>query len=237
MKILAVDTSTASGSVALVSNDRVQAEWTLTSAQTHNRRLLKSIDRVLAEIGWALEDVDLFAVTVGPGSFTGIRIGLSTMKTMAWALNKPLIGVSTLEALAAPFETGARAVCPMIDARKREVYAALYSPQTEGSRLGLKEKIPPSVLPPEEVASWVKSPVFACGDGWLQYRNLLRERSHGRFVDPGPSWHVIRAGFVAQVALRKFFQKAQWDPFRVLPMYIRPSEAEIHSQRHAKAAT
>jgi tRNA threonylcarbamoyladenosine biosynthesis protein TsaB len=89
MKILAADTSTTSGSLALLEDESVIAEWTLRSAQTHNRRLLKAIDFLLEQAGWNLDDVDGFAVTTGPGSFTGLRIGLTTMKMLAWVKGKP----------------------------------------------------------------------------------------------------------------------------------------------------
>ena len=84
MRILAADTSTASGSLALLDGENLTAEWTLRSAQTHNRRLLKSIDSLLREAGWDLETIDAFAVACGPGSFTGLRIGMTTMKVLAW---------------------------------------------------------------------------------------------------------------------------------------------------------
>ncbi|SHF51291.1 tRNA threonylcarbamoyladenosine biosynthesis protein TsaB [Desulfacinum infernum DSM 9756] len=232
MKILAVDTSTTSGSVALCTEDRVVAEWTLVSARTHNRRLLAGVDRILADAGWDLEEVDAFAVTVGPGSFTGIRIGLSTLKAMAWALGKPLYGVSTLEALAEPLATASLPVCPMVDARKKEIYAALYRPGAPGV---LSEERPAAVFAPEAVAQWVNEPVFVCGDGWLQYRSRLREILGDKLVDPGPGYHGIRAGNVGRIALRKMAAGAPSDPVDLVPSYIRPSEAEINNPHLARS--
>lgn len=225
MKILAVDTSTASGSVALLHDQVIAAEWTLLSAHTHNRRLLHGIDRILADAHWALEDVDLFAVTTGPGSFTGIRIGLSTMKAVAWALGKPLVGVPSLEALAAPLAVGGRPVCAVIDARKNEVYAALYHPDGEGR---LREERPPSVLAPDRLASWIQEKTYVCGDGWLLYENIFSRCIGDRAVDPGPGFHGIRAGFVGRCALERWRTGEDTDPMRVMPLYVRPSEAELH---------
>lgn len=225
MKILAVDTSTASGSVALLDGEALMVEWTLLSARTQNRRLLDGVDRILAEAGWALEDVDAFAVTTGPGSFTGIRIGLSTLKAVAWAMEKPLVGVGTLEALAAPLAWAPWAACPVIDARKKEVYAALYRPDGSG---GLREERAPAVLAPKKLAAWVQEKAFFCGDGLFVYREALARFLGDRVVDPGPGFHEIRAGFVGRCALKKLEAGAETDPMRLMPLYVRPSEAELH---------
>ncbi|MEJ5363483.1 MAG: tRNA (adenosine(37)-N6)-threonylcarbamoyltransferase complex dimerization subunit type 1 TsaB [Desulfosoma sp.] len=233
MKVLAVDTSTSSGSVALLDEDAVVAEWTLLSARTHNRRLLDGVDRILAEAGWLLEDVDAFAVTTGPGSFTGIRIGLSTMKAMAWALGKPLVGVGTLPALAAPFSVACRAVCPVIDARKNEVYAALYRPDGKG---GLIEEQAPAVLAPEKIALWIAEKTFLCGDGWLAYRERFRRALGDWAVDPGAAFHGVRAGFVGRCAMERLRAGADTDPMRLMPLYVRPSEAELHAATPNPAA-
>lgn len=226
MRMLAVDTSTASGSVALLDGEALTAEWTLLSARTHNRRLLDGVDRILAEAGWTLEDVDAFAVTTGPGSFTGIRIGLSTMKAVAWAQGKPLVGVGTLEALAAPLAWTPHAVCPVIDARKNEVYAALYRPDGKG---GLQEERPPAVLAPGKIAGWIAEKAFLCGDGWLLYREALIRTLGDGAMDPGPGFHEIRAAVVGRCAMKKMETGVETDPMRIMPLYVRPSEAELHA--------
>ncbi|MEK7828599.1 MAG: tRNA (adenosine(37)-N6)-threonylcarbamoyltransferase complex dimerization subunit type 1 TsaB, partial [Deltaproteobacteria bacterium] len=100
MKILAIDTSTASGSIALLDDDQIIAELTTCTQKTHVERLLPLIKILLSSINTKIEDVDGFALTIGPGSFTGLRIGLAAIKGLAWSLNKPVVGVSTLEALA-----------------------------------------------------------------------------------------------------------------------------------------
>lgn len=226
MKILAVDTSTASGSVALLDGDVLTAEWTLLSSRTHNRRLLEGVDRLLADAGWVLEDVDAFAVTTGPGSFTGIRIGLSTLKAMAWTLERPLVGVPSLEALAAPLAVASLSVCPVIDARKHEVYAALYRPDGQGD---LREERPPSVLSPHQAAQWLGEKTVCCGDGFLLYRDVFRQVAGDLVVDPGSGFHTVRAGFVGRCALRRLATDTDTNPMRVMPLYVRPSEAEIHA--------
>ncbi len=226
MKILAVDTSTASGSVALLDDDMLVAEWTLLSGRTHNRRLLLGVDRLLADADWVLEDVDAFAVTTGPGSFTGIRIGMSTMKAMAWAMEKPLIGVPSLEALAEPLAMASCPVCAVIDARKNEVYAALYRTDAHGV---LQQEKPPSVLSAEKAAAWIQEKTLCCGDGWLLYRDVFMRVSKGLALDAGPGFHTIRAGFVGRCAQHRLRAGLDTNPMHLMPLYVRPSEAEIHA--------
>jgi tRNA threonylcarbamoyladenosine biosynthesis protein TsaB len=224
MKILAVDTSATTGSIALLDGPRVMAEWTLQSALTHNRRLLKHVHRLLEQAGWSLAGVDGFAVTVGPGSFTGVRIGMTTVKTLAWACHKPFLGVSSLDALAAPFGFSSLRVCPMIDARKHEVYFAFYQPDGNG-RLKLLGDY--GVAVPEQVVERIQGRTICCGSGWLLYEERFREKLGGRLVEaPAPN-HVVRASVVGELAREKFRKGLAEDPMSSTPCYIRPSEAEM----------
>jgi tRNA threonylcarbamoyladenosine biosynthesis protein TsaB len=227
MKILAADTSTATGSVALLQDDQVLAEWSLHSSQTHNRRLLKMVDIVLQQAGCPVADVDGFAVTTGPGSFTGLRIGLSTMKTLAWSLQKPYVGISSLDALAAAFAFTSLPVCPVLDARKKQIYFALYRPDGCGS---LVRQGPYRVTPPAELIQHILEPTIFCGDGWLLYRDLLQPDLGALAVTPPAPYHTIRAAFVAAMARQKILAGVAEDPMAGIPLYVRPSEAELHKQ-------
>lgn len=235
MKILAVDTSTSAGSIALLDGERVMTEWTLQSPQTHNRRLLKSIDRYLKELGWPFEQLDGFAVGIGPGSFTGLRIGVTTIKTLAWATGKPFAAISSLDALAATFGFSALPVCPLIDARKNEVYFALYQADGKG-RIDLQ--IPYHVASPERVMEKIQGPTIFCGDGWPFCRKLFSSNLGDWAVEVPAPFQVIRASFVGELA-RKRFQEQQTDnPATCIPSYVRPSEAEIrYPDRVSPAAT
>jgi tRNA threonylcarbamoyladenosine biosynthesis protein TsaB len=224
MKILAVDTATISGSIALLEGPRVLCEWTMQSAQTHNRRLLKSIDFFLREIGWTLAQIDGFAVTIGPGSFTGLRIGLSTVKTLAWSLKKPFKGIPSLDALAAPLAFAALPVCTLLDAHKKEVFYALYESDSKGRlrRVGEAE-----VLAPEKILERIKTPTIFCGDGWLLYRNLLLEKLGDFAIEASAPYHIIRSSFVGELARQAFLAGDSDDPMTAVPIYVRASEAEI----------
>ena len=122
MKILAVDTATNSCSAAIVDDGIACAELTTVNNQTHSKHLLHMIDTVCDMSGLKITDMDGFAVTIGPGSFTGLRIGISTVKGLAWPLNKPVVGISSLDALAWQCIPAAYPICTLLDARKQEVY-------------------------------------------------------------------------------------------------------------------
>src|SRR5512142_2134490 len=127
MYVLGIETSTKTGSVAVISDSGVIAQYSLNIEVTHSERLMSTVDRVLKDTGIALSQLGGFAVATGPGSFTGLRIGVSTVKGLAFATNKPVAAVSTLYALAWNVSHAACPVCPLLDARKNEVYAAVYA--------------------------------------------------------------------------------------------------------------
>ncbi len=127
MRILALDTTTNSGSVAILEDGRLVAEVDSETSSSHSARLLRSIDHLMRLASWDIKDIDGFAAAAGPGSFTGIRVGLSTIKALSFASGKPVAAVSSLAALAEKLkDTGGRLLCPLIDAKKGEVYGALY---------------------------------------------------------------------------------------------------------------
>jgi len=225
MKILAVDTSTGTGSVALLDGDRLKVEWSILSAQSHNRRLLKTIDHLIHQADWSLEDIDAYAVTKGPGSFTGVRIGLTTMKTLAWTMSKPFVSIPSLDALAAQFPYASIPICILLDARKKETYCAVYQSDSMGR---LHELRPCEVIPPEKVMEFIRGPTIFCGDGWLLHREFFRQRLGDWAVGAPAPFHVIRACFVGELARRKLVSGVTDDPLTSAPLYVRPSEAELN---------
>lgn len=224
MRILAADTSTKSAGVALLENGQLTAEWIFHSPVTHNRRLLGTIDFILQETQWSINSVDGFAVTAGPGSFTGVRIGLSTVKTLAWALGKLYAGIPTLDALAAPLGFSSTPLCAVLDARKKEVYYAIYQPDGRG---GMVRKSSYRVATPDDMIEQIKVPTCFCGDGWLLYRDLLLSRLGSLAFEAPCPFHTINAGFVAQMAHKRFLAGEADDPMTSAPIYVRPSEAEL----------
>jgi len=213
----------------LLEDQDLRAEHTLSSGKTHNRRLLNSIDALLGQAGWELEDIDAFAVAGGPGSFTGIRIGMTTMKALAWTRGKLFASICSLDALAFPLSLCSNSICSVLDARKSEVYCALYRPDAKG---GLKIEMGYAAMSPAQLAdnliAKTNEPVIFCGDGWTAYRNTLRRRLGRLVLEPPSYFHVIRAASVGELARRRFVRGESDDPKSSAPMYLRPSEAEIH---------
>jgi tRNA threonylcarbamoyladenosine biosynthesis protein TsaB len=126
MKVLGLDTATSCGCVGLIDDERIISEYLLDIPVTHSERLLGAIELVLREAHCAMEDLDGWAISLGPGSFTGLRIGVSTVKGLAFANRKPVTGVSTLDVLASQTSPTPFLICPILDARKGEVYTAFY---------------------------------------------------------------------------------------------------------------
>jgi tRNA threonylcarbamoyladenosine biosynthesis protein TsaB len=225
MKILAIDTSTRVGSIAVVEGALLKAQHILNISATHNQRLLPGIERILTDAGWSLDDLDGFAVSLGPGSFTGLRIGLSIVKGLAWATGKPLVGVPTLDALAANVSFVPHKVCPILDARKGEIYTALY-------RQG-DEKIPQRLtaymaIKPEELVALISETTVLVGDGLLSYGDYLKRELGNRLVLAPPHLSVIYASSVAWLGWHRLQSGEHEDVCSCTPLYVRPSEAELN---------
>jgi tRNA threonylcarbamoyladenosine biosynthesis protein TsaB len=223
MRILAVDTTTPSGSVALLEDARLMGEVTCESPATHSARLLRAIDHLLRTADLNIEDIGGFAVAAGPGSFTGIRIGLSTVKSLAFASGKPVAAVSTLSALALKLvHPQIRLICPILDAKKGEIYSALF----ESSRGRLVEIIPQGAhvpddlfarLPPHRVIHFIGSGLSVFRDRLMPY---IKDR--GRF----PSRTAFIAHEVGVLGFEELKQGRGVPALRLEPIYFRRSQAE-----------
>ncbi|MFW5902202.1 MAG: tRNA (adenosine(37)-N6)-threonylcarbamoyltransferase complex dimerization subunit type 1 TsaB [Thermodesulfobacteriota bacterium] len=228
MKILAVDTATESCSVAVVDNGNLVAEFTHSHGLTHTRRLMPMIDRVLDDCGLSINDMDGLAATLGPGSFTGLRIGLSTVKGLAFGASKPVAGVSALDVLARQFPFADCRICAMIDARKNEVYAAEYqwhqsAPETLRST---RAAAPETVL--AEIAA-LDTPCLYVGNGARRYKDQIAavQGAHARFCPDGQN--IIRAAVVGFMAQEVFDARRNIPLSDLTPLYIRAPDAEIHA--------
>ena len=223
MKLLAVDTSTRACSVAVVDQDRLACEITTGPAGTHSSHLLSLIRTALALAEMELYGLDGLAVCVGPGSFTGLRIGVATVKGLAFATAKPVAGVSSLEALAQPCLPWPHLICAMLDARKGEVYAARY--RARDGRLEREGR--EAVLSIEDALDGIHEACLFVGDGASRYREPIGVRLGPLALFPAPGQDIIRASSVAALAQLQFVRKEIEDLDRLVPRYVRHSDAEL----------
>ena len=222
MKLLAIDTSTMSCSVALLSDDRLLAESVFTGGKTHSVNLMPMIVQLLDRCGCRPLDVDAIGVTRGPGTFTGLRIGISTVKGLCLPTRAAVVGVSSLAALAFPLTGASRPVVVMIDARRQEVYWAQF--QMGNNRLEMT--IPVSLSAPEKVADVLPKDALLVGSGALLYRSVFENRCPlVTFADP--SQHIIRGSSVGMLALKRLSRHDVDSIDTLEPEYIRKSDAQI----------
>jgi len=234
MKVLAIETSTPAGGVALLDGDQLVGEYTLNIRTTHSERLLAAVDRLLQDAGWTPEALEGLAVAVGPGSFTGLRIGISTVKGLAFSLKIPVAAVSTLEAMAWALPFARHAVCPVLDARKAEVYAALFN--WEGERL-VRDWEDQAMSPEElcrrlaEAAAPSAGPVIFVGDGVRVYGARFREQLGPLVLFAPAARQLPSAACVGELGSARLRAGEVMDPVALAPCYLRPSEAELKRRR------
>jgi len=224
MKILALDTATKSCSVAVTDGGSLSAELTILKNQTHSKHLMEFIHSVLEITGLGVADLDGLAVTIGPGSFTGLRIGISTIKGLAHALDKPVVGISSLKALAWQCAETSYLICPLLDARKGEVYGATYRFNEDQ----LIQKTGARAMIPEAVAEDIQSPCVFIGSGARLYRQSIAVAlgSLAHFVPEGQN--IIRASSVAFLSMPRFEANDTDGIAGLVPHYIRKSDAELN---------
>lgn len=233
MKILAIDTSGGALSAALLDGGQLKAEYLVNHGLTHSQRLMPLLDTMLKDCGVQLAEIDAFAAAKGPGSFTGLRIGVASVKALGFAENKPVVGVNTLEALCYNLPDAGGVICPMLDARNRQAFAAVYR-WADGSP---EELMPPQAVTVDALCGRLQelgSPVLLLGDGAATYRETLAERLGGaaKFVPPHVS--LPRASSVAWAAKRALEAGAAADGKLLKPEYLRKSQAEQEKERREK---
>ena len=216
MRVLAVEASSLAGGVALLDDERLVAEYLLDVSVTHSERLMAAVDRVLADARWTPRALGGLAVAVGPGSFTGLRIAVSTVKGLAVALGLPIAAVPTLDAMAAALPWAALPICPVLDARKGEVYASLYRWQ-DGAMRREWEYL---AMAPAALAARLDEPTLVVGDGAPSI-----DSPHVRTL-PSPR-RLPSPACVGALGLARLRRGETVAAAALAPLYLRPSEAEL----------
>jgi tRNA threonylcarbamoyladenosine biosynthesis protein TsaB len=227
--ILALDTSSAAGSAALVRDGAVIVERAGDGSRTHGQRLPRELMDVLRDGGTTLAEVDEFAIAIGPGSFTGLRVGIATMQGLALAGRKRLAPISTFEALAFLARRIPSPIAVWIDAHRGQVFATLYAAD------GRTVLAPPTALTPDETLdAWVDvlgtAQVQFAGDGAVRYATAIRDRLAQRALVPGAVPNL--AGAIGVLAAADAGRAVA--PHAVAPLYVRRPDVELARERQAK---
>jgi len=239
--VLAIETATDMCGLALLEDERLVSEMSFRHRMSLSQRLAPNLGHLLHDACQTLQEVDLIAVSTGPGSFTGLRVGVVMAKTLAWILSKPVVGVSTLEALAANaslWEAHNMLLCPIIHARRGEVYAAIYrqlpadATATEGI-LRLTPLYPPEALEDSlllERLSAIEEPFVCMGDGAVRLKEAIREATHRRAQFLSGTLLFPHAQQVGLLGFHKMQAGQSDDPLALTPAYLKKSVAEIRRE-------
>jgi tRNA threonylcarbamoyladenosine biosynthesis protein TsaB len=232
--ILSLDTSSPAGSVAVLSDSGLLGVLCTTTDETYSSRIFRQMEFLLNELQLKLDQFDLFAVNAGPGSFTGLRVGLTTSKAWAESFGKPIVGISGLEAVAAQAISAADTIIPVIDARRGQLYTGLYRRSSESIAcdLGLIRSAEDAVMTPEEFVAWMNelpsssnavlaAPCLSFVESHLPQANGAH---HHEICEVSP----VLAPTIGKLALLKASQGHAVDALRLDANYVRRSDAELN---------
>lgn len=244
MKIFALDTSSKVATIGILEDDKVLLENTLNDKKTHSENLMPMIEAAFHSVNLTPRDIDVFGVTVGPGAFTGLRIGISTIKGMAEALGKPVVGLSSLEVLAGGIPPTDRIICPILDAQRNQVYAGLYQYRSDPkSNKENKEPIMTRIRDTEvikiqeliEVGAQLEGKILFVGDGVNLHGKALREGLGERYEKSFFAHRIPRASVVGELTRRKHLEGKSYGAEQLKPVYLRKSQAEAQFDQHQRS--
>ncbi|MGA1865272.1 MAG: tRNA (adenosine(37)-N6)-threonylcarbamoyltransferase complex dimerization subunit type 1 TsaB [bacterium] len=225
MLALGIETATWMGSIALVDDrEGVLGELNIKSASSHSERLIPSIDMLFKETKKHLEECEVICVSIGPGSFTGLRIGLATAKGLAFAADKPIVGISTLEILARGIPFARFPICPIIDARKKEVFTSIY----KWHDFDITRLEPEMAIKPDSLIRMITEPTIFVGNGLFPYGDAIRNKLKSKALFVSEANNFPRASILAESGIKRLTKKMVSSPEDLVPVYIRPSEAELN---------
>lgn len=232
MKILGIDTSTMAANVAVLEDDKLICEYTINTKKTHSQKLMPMIENMLKLSDLDIKEIDAIAICVGPGSFTGLRIGMATAKAMAHVNNIPLIGVNSLEILGANMDLCNRKICSILDAQRNQVYMNKYI--LKDDKITELEEI--SIKPIDELLEEISSSNedwVLVGEAVYKYKEKIEEISN--IVIPSPANNITKASTLCFVARDKMLANDQvYNCYNINPMYIRKSQAEEQYEEKQK---
>lgn len=232
MKILGIDTSTMAANVAVLEDNKLICEYTINTKKTHSQKLMPMIENMLKLSDMGIKDIDAIGVCVGPGSFTGLRIGMATAKAIAHVNNIPLIGVNSLEILGKNIDFSNKKICSILDAQRNQVYTCKYI--IEENKIKSLEEI--SIMPIDNLLEQL----FATNEQWIiigeaAYKYKQKIETISNITIPSPSNNITKASSLCTLARDKFEQNIEvYNCYNINPMYIRKSQAEEQYEQKQK---
>lgn len=235
MNILSIDTSSLVATVAVINDDKLLGEYTINSPMTHSQKLMPIIDELLSTLELTMEDIDYIAISRGPGSFTGIRIGIATVKGLAHLRNIPIIGVSSLEGLAYNITYSNELICPIMDARRNQVYTGVYK-WINHKLINIVDEAPLSIDELMDKLEEREEKIIFLGDGLGRYKDDIVSRMGDKASFAPLYVNMQRASSIAQLALDKINDgKSNPESYlNITPIYLRKSEAERQYEEKMK---
>jgi len=234
MKVLAIDTSTEVAAVALMEDEKLLGEYSINNKKTHSQKLMVMIDEIMKDLMLKPSDIDVYAASTGPGSFTGLRIGVTTAKAMAYATNKPVVGVPTLDALAYNIVTSKFIICPILDARNSQVYTSLY--EVKDNRLErITEYMGIPVCELVEIINKKNRKVIFTGDAINLHEEYFMSVLGENCDFAPPANRLQRGASVAELALIMAKEGKTTSSFELVPYYLRKSQAERQLEKKLSA--
>lgn len=224
MKILCLDSATESATAAILEEDKLLGEITFNYKKQHSTIMMPMIDSLLKNTGLSIDDIDGFVVSKGPGSFTGLRIGMATIKGLAQPTEKPFISISTLDALANNLFFTGGIICPIMDALRGNVYTNFY--RFNGDMLVSMEES--QILSLEDLIQKLrnfKEPIYFIGDGTYKFKQVLMDSLSNVFFAPA-HLNVVKASSLGEIGMKLLKSGTKEDIFTSAPTYLRPSQAE-----------
>lgn len=227
MKTLGIDTSSKYLGLAIVEDGRLLSEYSIDTGMRHVALLIPLMERILKDLGLNLNQIDGFSISLGPGSFTGLRIGLATVKGLALATNKPVVGIPTLDVIAYNLIGYSSQICPVVDAKRNQVYWAVYKMGPDG----LENRTGYALSPIDSLLKKIRTRTIFTGDGIsVLGKNIIKYTKKPVSLAPEEFWYP-RPSIVAKLGEEKI-KAGQQDNIDVLePMYLYPRECSIRHKR------
>ena len=222
MKIVGIDTSSYSGSVSLIEGEKILGECLLNIGPKHSENIVASIDWLLSTLKINRDELDAVAVSIGPGSFTSLRVGVTIAKSLAYTLKLKIVGVSSLEILANNIPPTHKSICAIIDAKRGEVYSAFFEFKDGKIRQVRDNKIETI----EELCNEIDNDTIFVGDAVSIYGDILKETMNGLATIAGEPFNVPKSSNCALIGLKKINEGFEDDPVQLVPDYLRKSDVD-----------